>query len=76
MRDQCRGGSEGALITLDLENTNVPPFGLSLDSEERDETQRVWAAEAIRRRDEIRSGEVRAVPGEQVLYEVRLLVGR
>ncbi len=48
----------------------------SLDSEELDEIQRLWAAEAIRRRDEIRSGRVKAIPGEQVLDEVRRLVGR
>ncbi len=48
----------------------------SLDSEEVDEIQRLWAAEAIRRRDEIRSGRVKAIPGEQVLDEVRRLVGR
>ena len=48
----------------------------SLDSEELDEIQRIWAAEAIRRRDEIRSGLVQAVPGKQVLDEVRRLVGR
>ncbi|HVS83088.1 MAG TPA: addiction module protein [Pyrinomonadaceae bacterium] len=48
----------------------------SLDSGELDEIQRLWAAEAIRRRDEIRSGKVEAVPGEQVLDEVRRLVGR
>lgn len=48
----------------------------SLDSEELDEIQRLWVAEAIRRRDEVRSGQVQAVPGEQVLDEVRRLVGR
>jgi putative addiction module component (TIGR02574 family) len=48
----------------------------SLESEELDEIQRLWAAEAIRRRDEVRSGKVQAVPGEQVLDEVRRLVGR
>ena len=48
----------------------------SLESEEVDEIQRIWAAEAIRRRDEIRSGQVKAIPGEQVLDEVRRLVGR
>ena len=47
----------------------------SLESEELDEIQRLWSAEAIRRRDEIRSGQVHAVPGEQVLAEVRNLVG-
>ncbi|HEY3028036.1 MAG TPA: addiction module protein [Pyrinomonadaceae bacterium] len=48
----------------------------SLDFEELDEIQRLWTAEAIRRRDEIRSGQVQAVPGEEVLDEVRRLVGR
>jgi hypothetical protein len=48
----------------------------SLDSAELDDIQRLWTAEAIRRRDEVRSGRVQSVPGEQVLDEVRRLVGR
>lgn len=48
----------------------------SLDSAEPDEIQRLWTTEAIRRRDEIRSGRVESMPGEQVLDEVRRLVGR
>jgi putative addiction module component (TIGR02574 family) len=48
----------------------------SLESEGLDEIQRLWSAEAIRRRDEIRSGPVQAIPGEEVLEEVRRLVGR
>jgi putative addiction module component (TIGR02574 family) len=48
----------------------------SLDSEDSDEIQRLWSVEAIRRRDEIRSGQVQPVPGEQVIEEVRRLVGR
>jgi len=48
----------------------------SLDSAEDDEIQRLWTAEAIRRRDEVRSGRVQRIPGEQVLDEVRRLVGR
>lgn len=48
----------------------------SLNAEELDEIQRVWTAEAIRRRDEIRSGQVKPIPGEEVLSEVRRLVGR
>ena len=48
----------------------------SLESEELDEIQRLWSAEAIRRRDEIRSGQVQPVPGKQVIEEVRRLVGR
>ena len=48
----------------------------SLESEELDEIQRLWSAEAIRRRDEIRSGQVQPIPGEQVIEEIRRLVGR
>ena len=48
----------------------------SLESENPDEIQRLWSAEAIRRRDEIRSGQVKPIPGEQVIEEVRRLVGR
>ena len=48
----------------------------SLDSAELDDIQRLWTAEALRRRDEVRSGQVQSVPGEQVLDEVRRLVGR
>ena len=48
----------------------------SLESEDLDEIQKLWSTEAIRRRDEIRSGQVQPVPGEEVLEEVRRLVGR
>ena len=48
----------------------------SLASAELDDIQRLWAAEAMRRRDEVRSGRVQSIPGEQVLDEVRRLVGR
>ncbi|MGH9874843.1 MAG: addiction module protein [Pyrinomonadaceae bacterium] len=48
----------------------------SVASEEPSEIQGLWTKEAIRRRDEIRSGQAQAVPGEQVLDEVRRLVGR
>jgi putative addiction module component (TIGR02574 family) len=48
----------------------------SLASEDPDEIQRLWSTEAIRRRDEIRSGQVQPTPGEQVIEEVRRLVGR
>ena len=48
----------------------------SLDATEMDELQKLWATEAVRRRDEVRSGRVQPVAGEQVLAEVRRLVGR
>ena len=48
----------------------------SLDGLEADEMERLWAAEAIRRRDEVRSGQVKPIPGEQVITEVRRILGR
>ena len=48
----------------------------SLDFTEIDRIQKLWATEAIRRRDEVRSGRVQAIPGGQVIAEVRRLVGR
>ena len=48
----------------------------SLDFSENDDIQRAWAAEAIRRRDDVRSGRVQAIPGEQVLAEVRRMLGQ
>jgi putative addiction module component (TIGR02574 family) len=40
------------------------------------EVLNAWGEEAVRRRDEIRSGAVKPIPGEQVLSEVRRVVGR
>jgi len=48
----------------------------SLDIAQTDEIRRLWAAEAIRRRDEVRSGRVKPIPGDEVLAEVRRIVGR
>ena len=48
----------------------------SLDFSEDDDVQRAWATEAIRRRDEVRSGRIQTVPGGQVLDEVRRMLGR
>jgi putative addiction module component (TIGR02574 family) len=43
----------------------------SLDEAELDQIQKRWVAEALRRRDEVRSGRVKPIPGEQVLDEAR-----
>lgn len=43
----------------------------SLNSAQPDELQRLWAAEANKRLEEIRSGKVKAIPGEEVLAEAR-----
>lgn len=43
----------------------------SLDAEDLGRIDRLWAAEAIRRRDEVRAGLVETVPGEEALRKVR-----
>ena len=48
----------------------------SLDGEEGEEIRKMWAKEAVRRRDELRNGKVQAIAGEEVLAEVRRAVGR
>jgi putative addiction module component (TIGR02574 family) len=48
----------------------------SLDFIEPDELQQAWTAEALRRRDEVRSGKVKPIPGDQVQAEIRRLTGR
>lgn len=43
----------------------------SLDTEELSRIEMLWIAEAKRRRDEVRSGKVKAVPGPEGLRKVR-----
>jgi hypothetical protein len=39
----------------------------SLDSVEDEKIHRLWAAEALRRRDEVRSGRVKTISGDEAL---------
>ncbi|HSU53321.1 MAG TPA: addiction module protein [Candidatus Dormibacteraeota bacterium] len=48
----------------------------SLDVCDVDEIQKVWAAEASRRVEEVRLGKIKPIPGEEVIEEVRRIVGR
>ncbi len=43
----------------------------SLDAEELGQIDRLWIEEARRRRDEVRSGHVETIPGEEGLRKVR-----
>ncbi len=47
----------------------------SLDASELDGIDRLWISEAKRRRDEIRSGRVKTIPGDEALAQVRRAVG-
>ena len=48
----------------------------SLDADELGKVDRLWIAEAKRRRDEVRSGRVETVPGEEALRKVRDVIRR
>lgn len=46
----------------------------SLDPAEDGPIHQLWAAEALRRRDDIRSGRTKAIPSEEALARVRRAV--
>ena len=48
----------------------------SLDPAEDGSVKQLWAAEAIRRRDDVRSGRVQTIPGNEALARVRNSVAR
>lgn len=48
----------------------------SLETVPPDQIQKLWVQEAQRRRDEVRSGKVKPVPGEEVIAEARRLAKR
>ncbi len=48
----------------------------SLDASDLGRIDRLWTAEAKRRRDEVRAGQVEAIPGEEALRNVREALGR
>ena len=48
----------------------------SLDAAEVGRIDGLWAVEAKRRRDEVRSGQVQTIPGDDALAQVRRSVGR
>jgi len=48
----------------------------SLDPAEDGYVRQLWVPEAIRRRDDVRTGRVRTVPGEEALAQVRRAVAR
>jgi len=48
----------------------------SLDAGEANRIDRLWATEGKRRRDEVRAGAVRTIPGDEALAAVRRSLGR
>jgi len=48
----------------------------SLDTDELGRIEHMWLTEAKRRRDEVRSGEVKTIPGPEALRKVRDMLKR
>ncbi|MGZ4987407.1 MAG: addiction module protein [Limisphaerales bacterium] len=48
----------------------------SLDPADDNSFRQLWTAEAVRRRDEVRSGKVKTIPADEALARVRRAVGR
>jgi len=48
----------------------------SLDPAEDGYIRQLWVAEALRRRDEVRTGQVQGIPADQALAQVRRALGR
>jgi putative addiction module component (TIGR02574 family) len=48
----------------------------SLDTAAFSRTDQAWLAEARRRRDDVRSGKVQTIPGDEALANVRRSLGR
>jgi len=48
----------------------------SLDADELGRIDRLWAAEAKRRRDEVRAGRVKTIPGDEARRKVRAALRR
>jgi putative addiction module component (TIGR02574 family) len=68
--------SEAMLLPVSSRAELAEKLVESLDFSEDDEVLRGWAAEAIRRRDEVRSGKVKTIPGGEVIAEVRRMLGQ
>ena len=48
----------------------------SFDGLEEVSRHKEWMEEALRRRDDVRSGRVTTIPGEQVFAEIRVMLGK
>lgn len=48
----------------------------SLDARAIGQVEQLWVAEAVRRRDEVRSGEVQPIPGDEAQQRISRILGR
>jgi putative addiction module component (TIGR02574 family) len=67
--------AEALSLPPDLRARLVEQLVESLAEASTGDLQELWVKEAMRRRDELRSGAVRAIDGSEVAAEVRRVVG-
>jgi len=63
--------SEALALPPDVRALLAEKLLKSLDPKADEEIDRLWAEEAERRVEQIRSGDVKPLPGEEVLREIR-----
>jgi len=69
--------AQEALLLTPAQRAELAEFLVeSLDSTIPDEIQRRWIEEASRRLEDVRSGRVTTIPGEEVMAEARRLARR
>jgi putative addiction module component (TIGR02574 family) len=69
--------AQEALLLTPAQRAELAEFLVeSLDSTIPDEIQRRWIEEASRRLEDVRSGRVKTIPGEEVMAEARRLARR
>jgi putative addiction module component (TIGR02574 family) len=67
--------AEALRLPVEDRTTVIDRLSESLDSAPLNEMDKLWASEAKRRADELTSGKVQGIPGEQVFAEARRILG-
>jgi putative addiction module component (TIGR02574 family) len=67
--------AEALRLPVEDRATVIDRLSESLDSAPLNEMNKLWASEARRRADELISGKVQGIPGEQVFAEARRILG-
>ena len=67
--------AEALRLPVEERATVIDRLSESLDSAPLNEMDKLWASEAKRRADELISGKVHGIPGEQVFAEARRILG-
>jgi putative addiction module component (TIGR02574 family) len=67
--------AEALRLPVEERATVIDLLSESLDSAPLNEMDKLWASDTKRRADELISGKVQGIPGEQVFAEARRILG-